>query len=266
MLAFAVLLSFAVVFSSRLPRRYRQNTDNKHLSPYTLSLDIQNVHDRDTTKPIAQHPENLTVVICALVKDEDRYVDEWIKFNKYLGFDRIHLYDNSEHGSGYIGYLPQKYGSFVHVYHYPADSPQLRAYAHCGARYNHSSVWAAFIDIDEFIVLRKHTSIKHLLHDIVPYGGALSLNRVFFGSNNWTHFEDRPVVERFTMRQERIDTLVKTISYIPDVTLFEIHYSLLRTGTPILIATFSAFCDCMDCVRLHAMQLALPSLHVTATM
>ena len=208
-----------------------QNSDNKHLTPYTASLEIQTVPYRDTTQPIAQHAQNLTVVICALVKDEDRYVDEWITFNKYLGFDRIHLYDNSEHGSSYIGYLPQKYGSFVHVYHYPAESPQLRAYAHCGARYNHSSVWAAFIDIDEFIILRKHATVKHLLHDVAPFGGAVSLNRVFFGSNNLTRYEDRPVVERFTRRQTGLDTLVKTISYIPDVTLFEIHSSLLRRGT-----------------------------------
>lgn len=213
-----------------MPRKVRQNSDNKDLTPYTASLEMQHVRYRDTNEPIALHADNLTVVICALVKDEDRYIDEWIKFNKYLGFDRIHLYDNSAHGSAYIGYLPQRYGSFVHVYHYPAESPQLRVYAHCGARYNHSSVWAAFIDIDEFIILRKHASIKHLLHELAPYGGAVSLNRAFFGSNNLTHYDDRPVVERFTRRQTGLDSLVKTISYIPDVTLFEIHYSLLRRG------------------------------------
>ena len=215
------------------PKHNREHKDHrKHdpLNPFTISLELQSLRNRSTDKPVALNAESMKVVVCALMKHEDEYVDEWIAYNKYLGFDHIHIYDNEEKPSAHLAALPRKYHKFVDVYHFPAKSPQLRAYTHCGMRYKHDKVWVAFIDGDEFIVLRKHNTIKELLFDRVPFGGALSLNRIFFGSNHLIHYDARPVVQRFTRRKKGIDSLVKTISYLPDVTLFEIHYTLLREG------------------------------------
>ena len=36
-----------------------------------------------------------TVVICAIVKNEELYIDEWVKYNRYLGFNQIFLYDTT---------------------------------------------------------------------------------------------------------------------------------------------------------------------------
>ncbi len=215
------------------PKQNREHKDHrKHdpMNPFTISLEMQSLRNRSTDTPVAPNAESIKVVVCALMKREDEYVDEWITYNKYLGFDHIHIYDNDEKPSAHLASLPRKYNKFVDVYHFPAKSPQLRAYTHCGMRYKHDKVWVAYIDVDEFIVLRKHNTIKELLFDRVPFGGALSLNRIFFGSNHLLHYDARPVVQRFTRRKKGIDSLVKTISYLPDVTLFEIHYTLLRDG------------------------------------
>jgi hypothetical protein len=84
--------------------------------------------------------------------------------------------------------------------------------------------WAAFLDCDEFIVLRKHRNIRELLSDIVPAGGALSFNRIKFGSDQQQHFENKPVLSRFTKRAAAPEIYVKTIAYLPDVRRIELHF------------------------------------------
>jgi len=174
------------------------------------------------------HLNNIRTVVCAIVKDEDLYVDEWIHYNKFLGFDHIQIYDNSDQGSAKIAYLPSVYGDLVRVLHFPGKEKQKIAYADCGKRYSKEQFWAAFVDCDEFIVLRKHNTIQELLYDMIPNGGALSLFRVFFGSNHHTHYHNKPVLSRFTKRKNSTDNYTKTISYLPDTIHYGVHSTIVR--------------------------------------
>ena len=36
-----------------------------------------------------------TAAICAVVKDEDRYLEEWLLYHLGIGFDHIYMYDDS---------------------------------------------------------------------------------------------------------------------------------------------------------------------------
>ena len=174
--------------------------------------------------------DDADVIICVVLRHEDAYVDEWIQYHHYLGFDYIHIYDNSQNGSAKIGYLPQKYGDFVRVQFMPGDGIQDQAYNDCAMQHRVGRVWAAFIDCDEFIVLRKHASIHDLLADTVPHGGSLALNRIAFGSNGHLLYRDLPVLQRFTARKNGIDEFVKSISYLPDVLQVLPHFPVLSQG------------------------------------
>lgn len=202
--------------------RRRRKRSNEKLKGFTLSNTNLN-----TSQSFINGSK---VIICAVVKNEDRYVDEWLMYNKYLGFDFVHLYDNSEDGSAKIAYLPQKYGDFVKVQHLPGASIQVKAYNMCAKQYAPYNYWAAFIDGDEFIVLHEHDSIHELLADVVPSGGALSINRIFFGSNGHLHYDDKPVLQRFTARKNTVDNYVKTITYLPDALRIDNHFSRVRPG------------------------------------
>ena len=179
---------------------------------------------------VALANDELKVIICAVVKDEDQYIDEWILYNKYLGFDFIQIYDNSFNGSTKLECISKLYGDFVRVTHLPIDDVQKKAYKACVETYQKDNYWAAFIDVDEFIVLRKHHNIKDLLRDTVPSGGALSLNRILFGHNNHDHYSSKPVLKRFITRSKYVDHYTKTISHLPDVTLQNIHFAQLVDG------------------------------------
>jgi len=205
-----------------------------NLTTNQTSHNISKKDDSNVTKVVSNKPEDVKVVACVILKDEDPYVDEWIHYNKYLGFNHIQIYDNSDKGSAKIAYLPQKYGDFVRVVHMPGKSKQKVAYADCGKRYAKEKYWAAFFDVDEFIVLRVHATIQTLIHSLMPHGGALSIFRVFFGSNHHTRYEDKPVLSRFTRRRNDTDVYVKTIAYLPDTVSYEAHSVIVRNGTHVV--------------------------------
>lgn len=166
------------------------------------------------------------VMICAVAKDEDLYIDEWLKYHLSLGFDLVQVYDNHRNTSAKLQALPQKYNNRVKVLHYVGDGVQNRAYTNCHDQYVDQLAWAAFIDIDEFIVLRKHSTIRELLlATVIPNkDGALSLNRIPFGSNGQLHYDRAPVLSRFTARAKDPDIYVKTFAFLPLIRRIELHF------------------------------------------
>ena len=113
--------------------------------------------------------DNYTVSICCIVKYEERYIDEWIKYHLLLGFDHIYIYDNSDNKSLINYYQTQNtsisklYNDKISIKHYPGYRKQVIAYNDCFNRNKKdNSLWTAFFDIDEFIVLKQHSNIKSL--------------------------------------------------------------------------------------------------------
>ena len=48
-------------------------------------------------------------VICAIAKNENDYINDWVNWHLNLGFDRIYLYDNNELETPYVGdFIEQK--------------------------------------------------------------------------------------------------------------------------------------------------------------
>jgi hypothetical protein len=155
----------------------------------------------------------MEVIICAIALNEDLYIDEWIRHHLWIGFDRIEIYDNS--AVNVLKGLPVAYPpGKVLVHPFPGKLRQLPAYNDAINRLRMTPTWCAFIDLDEFIVLRKHVSIQDLIRDLFPAGagGALALNWIFFGSNGRLEYSPEPVVQRFTRRARDVNLHVKTIA------------------------------------------------------
>jgi hypothetical protein len=74
--------------------------------------------------------------------------------------------------------------------------------------------WLALIDVDEYIVPMKVNSIPEVLADYEEFA-ALCPHWVLFGSSGHKHFEDKPVVERFTWRAAETDRHIKSIARPP---------------------------------------------------
>jgi hypothetical protein len=155
--------------------------------------------------------------ICAIQKEGLKYIDEWVDYHIGIGFDTIFLYDNSDNFE-LQGWYSERFlqnnntngTERVQIIHWSGVSAkgiQLSAYSHCTKEIQKHKrhAWIAFIDIDEFFVIKdtnKYPFIMNVLNSIPSKAGGLAVNWRFFGWNNQTRYEAKPLTMRFTRRKE----------------------------------------------------------------
>ena len=167
-----------------------------------------------------------TSAVCAIMKYEDKYVEEWIQYYLYgLGFTNICIYDNSEENT--LNSIENKYKG-VEIIHYPGKIKQLPAYndwlRRNAARPETERIrWCAFFDADEFLVLKKHATITDFLKDHCK-DGAVCINWMNIGDNNLEEYSPEPVTERFVRRSSTVNQHIKSIVNCDDVvSITEFH-------------------------------------------
>jgi len=151
--------------------------------------------------------------ICAIARDEDRDIEEWVQYHAMLGVEKFIIYDNES--STPIRETLHKYttSGFVTVVDAPGPFPQYESYQHCLNKYGKEFRWIAFIDIDEFIVLKNNKYIHSLLIEYEEFGG-LVMNWVMFNSNGHITRPKGLALEHFVSRFEYSDRSSQTIKSI----------------------------------------------------
>lgn len=155
------------------------------------------------------------VIVC-IAKLEHDYIEEFVKYHLALGFKRIYLYDNEDVPT--YQNLLEKYKEHICVHFYPNN------HSHKGVQYmaldhftmndmrNSEITHVLHIDIDEFVVLKKHENICDFINEyIVGDTQGIGINWRFFGSSGNTKKTNEPVTSRFTMCQKNGNILIKTL-------------------------------------------------------
>jgi hypothetical protein len=136
--------------------------------------------------------------LCAIAKNEGPYVREWIAYHLALGFDKIVIFDNDSTDGDLSVYSSARPGR-VEVRHWPTQwgkAPQVPAYNKFLNEDGHLYDWIAFLDLDEFLNLKKHDSISAFLEAYNDYS-AIAINWRMFGSSGLTENDGRLVTDRF---------------------------------------------------------------------
>lgn len=165
----------------------------------------------------------MRVILCCIALDEELYLDEWIVYYLYgVGFDAIEIYDNSvEHK---LQHKLRKYGSRVHVTHWPGKKQQIPAYEDMRKRLElagDTTTWVAFFDCDEFLVLKKHSTIQDLVEDFSKAPGVF-IPWFVFGDSKRAAYTPEPVTERFLYRGAQ-PHLGKTICRPSAMSFIDVH-------------------------------------------
>jgi hypothetical protein len=145
----------------------------------------------------------MKVALVCMAKDEDHYIQEWVNYHLKLGFDNVFIYENNWRCS-----LEND-----RVIKIPIDGParQVMAYNHFVQNLTEHFDWAAFFDVDEFLVLKQHSSIKDFIEDYKDYDG-IGVNWHLFGSNGLASpGGEYSVLKRFTKRGRTVNQHIKTI-------------------------------------------------------
>ncbi len=153
--------------------------------------------------------------LCAIARDEDTILREWVAWHLLIGFEKIIIYDNGSKTPVCEVLEDFLDTGLVETYTINGEQRQLTAYAHClrerGREFRH----LAFFDLDEFLLLREESDARLLVSDFAEYG-ALSLNVAQFSSDGHLGRPKEPVTSAFCERLE-ISTVTKWILR-PDVT------------------------------------------------
>ena len=144
-------------------------------------------------------PLRTKVAVCAIVRNENRYLREWIEWHKGLGVEKFFIYDNGhgndENPRDVIGDDSQV---VIIDWRDRDGNTQCEAYDECYREHGSEFDWMGFIDIDEFV--QSEMPLPDVLNTIEADVVAFSWRMMT--DNGLVHYDDRPVQERFTQPAE----------------------------------------------------------------
>ena len=138
------------------------------------------------------------VTLCAIVRDEEKYLLEWIAYHQAIGLEYFQIYNNcsTDNSLSLLQNLSQS-DPKIQVINWPLMDcdKQVAAYSHF-LKWTPTD-WVLFLDIDEFLVLHQHNNIHDFLHEFSDYSGVV-INWRMFGTSGLKKYDNRLVIERFT--------------------------------------------------------------------
>ncbi len=144
------------------------------------------------------HP---SLVICAIFKNEARNLLEWIAYHRVIGFTDIVLYDNGSTDGGADLIRRSPFADQVTLVDWPQRPGQLPAYRHFIETFATRHDWAAFIDLDEFVLPLGGQTLLQVLERREDVSAVLVHWRVF-GPAGWSEPAPDLVMETYDLRAE----------------------------------------------------------------
>lgn len=184
----------------------------------------------DYEKKAAGYFKHYSAVIL-LIKDENRYLREWLDWHLKLGFDHIYIYDNGskEKVSDVIDVCPVKMRNQITVIDWSGHHTHIQqdAYNHFLDTYKKEVRWGLFIDSDEFVKFTdgKTTNVNDFLKDYEDYTEIWGYE-IEYNANGKEFYEDKPVKERFTKTVDVRDGYFwKNFVQVNRISHFTMHYA-----------------------------------------
>ena len=159
---------------------------------------------------------NKDIALVCIAKNEDKYIDEWIQYHLKLGFNAIHIYQNDWKHTN-----PHPKATYHDI---PGNNKQEEAYNQFLKAHHQQYRWAAFLDIDEYLVLKQHKNIHDFIKEYSLYP-AIGINWVLYGDNGMEEPADGDysLLKRFTRCQDNINVHVKPIVRLNKNSIMNVH-------------------------------------------
>ena len=195
-------------FKRTLLRPKRKNKNIMKLR----QLRNKRINNPKFTPIIRMNKEKIFPVIECIAKSEHNYIEEFVKYHLALGFKKIFIYDNEDKPT--YGKLLKNYKE-VQVIHFPGITRQIAATRHFKNKIlsrNKHITHVMSMDIDEYILLKKHSNIVDFIHEYIhSQCEAIGINWKFFGDSGNTKKSNEPNTLRFTKCDYFLDRHIKTL-------------------------------------------------------
>ena len=161
------------------------------LSFFFITFEFKNIKKKD-----------IKICLCAIVKNENLYLREFVEYYKKLGYNKIILYDNNEKNGENLEEVINDYilKGFVQIFDIRGmkKKPQFKAYKDCYQMNSKYYDWLSFFDIDEFLEIdKKYKTIQDFLSDkIFKSCKSIKINWLIYNNNNSLYYQKKNIQER----------------------------------------------------------------------
>ena len=163
--------------------------------------------------------------LCILVKEDDRdYLEEFILYYWIHGVEHFYIYDNSSDNI-ISDFLFKKYffRKTCTIISYPGLSQQVNSYNACLKEYGKNTEWLYFVEINEYILPKKHSTLREFLKDYDDVH-AIGINWVSFGTSFHKKKQYGLIIDKYQHCSDKEDVHIKTICKPKFVDTFRNRY------------------------------------------
>ena len=152
--------------------------------------------------------------LCTCARMEEDSIVEWVEYHLTLGFDHIYVYSNDDNHDTLLSVLlpflapNNKYVTYIHC---AEKGAQFKMYCDFLKYHGYKSKYICFLDQDEYIVLKKYSSISALTSDYRDFD-SIEMNWMIYGNSYYSNRPKGGVLNNYKYRKEKIDVHTKHIS------------------------------------------------------
>ena len=147
--------------------------------------------------------------LCCIIRNE-RYLEEFILYYRSIGVEHFYIYDNESSPQIKDRLNSFYYNKICTIINYPGSVVQMNAYKDCLNNYGRDTNWLIVCDGDEYILPKKHVSLRDFLNDY-EYAQAIGINWVFFGTSFHEYKQDGFLIDKYRYCNKNQDRHIKTI-------------------------------------------------------
>jgi hypothetical protein len=170
--------------------------------------------------------------IAAIVKNEARYIEEWLVFHRKLGVEHFYIYDHESTDDLLTVLKP--YLHFITYLKVEGIAPQLQVYRHAIEAAKKDTYWLGLVDIDEFILPTNKQSISKFLeeYELAP---GVCVNWMLYGNSYYKTRQTGLVTDTFDYRastnnpvNNHVKTILQPTQFVAITTPHHCHYKYGR--------------------------------------
>jgi hypothetical protein len=180
----------------------------------TLLFQFQNAGSIFRRTHVAlQHRVEAKYFLAAMirVKDEARFLPEWLAYHLNIGVEHVFIYDNNSSDNAEAVISPFVTRGFATYIKWPKTPASPSSQIDFLARFGCEAEWVAFFDADEFLFERTPGLLLDVLRRSTKLP-AIAINWRYFGSSGHEQIPDGLIIENFTQSDLNLDRHVKVIA------------------------------------------------------
>ncbi len=180
-----------------------------------------------------QKQKGMYLSIVCIIKNEARYIREWIAYYKLMGVDHIYLFDNGSTDDIKSVLEVELRRGYVTLIDFMGANAQLPLYRMTAKYLKDRCRWVAYIDADEF-VLPSEGNLKKYMQGKEAYP-AIGINWIVFGPGGHVERPEGLVTENYLQTFEDANNLLnlRIKSIVNPSEVYDVnspHFCTLKNG------------------------------------